>query len=121
MGIKRRAMFSPKFKNVRPQRYEMGQKMRQQNQADNSAAQEQLKQMTQPEPEVATAPEVVEENFTPEIVEEMVKEVETMVDELNTIAPEPVLEKPKPKTRTRRRRTTVKKTATTRKNKVEKN
>ncbi len=67
---------------------------------DNSVMQEKLK-----EEKVDVAPDT---RFTPDIVKEMVEEVETMVEEINTIVPEPVLEKPKPKPkRTRKPRTST--------------
>ena len=102
MGIKRRAMFSRKFKAGRPELYKKGQEIRNNEQIeDNSVMIEKLK-----EENLTKEQEITDTNFTEEVVEEMIKEVEEMVKEV---------EKPKPKPKATRKRAPRKPKATTQK------
>ena len=70
---------------------------------DNSVMQDKVRKEVPPPPvvEEEKADVAPDTNFTPDIAEEMIKEVEEMVEEIKL--------KPKPKPRARRRRTSVKK------------
>mgnify|MGYP003121577807 CR=1 FL=1 len=72
MGIKRRAMFNPKFKHSRPDRWQKGQNML--NTKSNSEAIEIIKQNASEDNTIDTS----------EIVEEMIKEVEELVKQADT-------------------------------------
>ena len=75
MGIKRRAMFSPKFKNTRPKRWEMGQEILSKKTKDNSETIEILKEQGLEQDNTDTS----------DIVEEMIKEVEELISETTTV------------------------------------
>ena len=96
MGIKRRAMFNPKFKKIRPNRWEAGRKM---------------KGLTE------TETEITEATTAPEVVEPILEKTPEPVVAEKPV--EPVLEKKAPPKK-RTRKTTAKKTTRTRKTRAKK-
>ena len=72
MGIKRRAMFNPKFRHSRPERWEMGQNKKGPTTPSNS---EMIELMNEEGPQ--------EINNSTDIVEDMIKEVEELLVEAN--------------------------------------
>tara|TARA_R100000005_G_C4992883_1_gene200028 strand:+ start:155 stop:514 length:360 start_codon:yes stop_codon:yes gene_type:complete len=74
MGIKRRAMFNPKFKSSRPKRWQKGLNIKNSNQIANSEMIEIVKNKVPTEKATETE----------EIIEEMIQEVEEMISETPT-------------------------------------
>ena len=72
MGMKRRSMFNPKFKHSRTSRWEAGQKLKSLNEIDNS---EMIELVNEQRPQ--------EINNSTDIVEDMIKEVEELLVEVN--------------------------------------
>ena len=72
MGIKRRAMFNPKFRYSRPERWEMGQNKKNITTPSNS---EMIELVNEQRPQ--------EINNSTDIVEDMIKEVEELLVEVN--------------------------------------
>ena len=100
MGIKRRAMHNPKFKNSRPERWAMGERMRARNKS-NSEVIEELAKVNEKRSETVQPINKVVTNVTDDAQPEVETKPETIVTE--------VAEKPKPK----RKRATRKKATTT--------
>ena len=88
MGIKRRSMFNPKFKSSRPDRWELGQRIR-----DGGIPESLNTRMEEMDEIVDNTPT---NEISDEKIEEMTRTVELMIEEVHAQQEpeEPVIEKP---------------------------